>query len=272
VPCVAVSGTNVFVAGTAWGSNASFGAFTVTFPTSKGQYLARYDTNGNAQLATSFGSQYVYPWTMLADSSGDVYVGADFDTYAFFGNDILAAPFYDTVQFVGPTNEDDRIPGQTCVAKFDRNGNPLWARLAESDASYLNSRDLALASNGVWSCGFFNQESSFGSYAINGQLVCIGSPTCTLTYLPCGYMAKITEVGAASPVTLLNPHMAGTNFLFSFLSESSFTHDVLYNTNLEATNWLSYSNVSGDGTLKTIPVPVSVFGTAKQVFIRVTTQ
>jgi hypothetical protein len=271
---VAVSGTNVFVAGNAWGSNAMFGPFSVSFFTSKGQYLARYDTNGNPQLATSFGSEYTWPWSIQADAAANVYIGSDFDTYSIFGNDIIAAPFYQTVQSLGSLEPGARIPGQTCVAKFDRNGNPLWARLAESESSVLNSRDIALASDGVWSCGFFNQQSVFGSITINGAVTCIGTPICTLVYHPSGYLAKIiSSTSSAEPVTLLNPQNNQVNFQFSFLSQSGFTHTVQYKTNLlTGSNWQTYSNIAGDGTLKTIPIPLSVFSPSRQGFVRVSTQ
>jgi hypothetical protein len=260
---VAVSGTNVFVVGTAWGSNAVFGTFSVNFPTAKGQYFARYDTNGNAQLAVSFGSQYTWPWTVLADASGNVYMGADFDTYSIFGNDIIAAPFYATIQSVGPIS--DRIPGQTCVAKFDRNGNALWARRAESLSSDLNSRDIALAPDGVWSSGFNNQQSVFGTHTIFGAFTCFGFPTCTLVYQPSGYLAKITEVTALSPITLLNPQATGTNFQFSFLSQNGHNYNIMSRTNLILGSWQTNSTIGGDGTLKLFSIPK----TNSQRFFRV---
>jgi hypothetical protein len=268
---VAVSGPNVFVAGSAW-TNAQFGPYVVNFPAGKGQYLARYDTNGNAQLATTFGSQYTWPWSIGADASGNVYVGGDFDTYSIFGNDIIAAPFYDTVQYVGPI--DDRIPGQGFVAKFDRNGNPLWARLAESQSDYLNSRDLAVAPDGVWVSGFFNQIATIGSFTINGPLTVVGFPFGIIIYHPGGYLAKVTQVAAgALPVTLLNPQAGGGNFQLSFISQSGFTHYVQYGTNLaSALNWQTFTNLTGDGSLKTVSVPLSLFSPAKQGFVRVLTQ
>lgn len=270
---VAVSGTNIFVAGIAWGSNAMFGTYTVNFPDAKGLYLARFDTNGNAQLATSFGSEYSWPWAIQVDAAGNVYVGSDFDTYAIFGNDILAAPFYDTVQSLGSFAPGAYIPGQTCVAKFDRNGNPLWARLAQSLSSDLNSRDIALASDGVWSCGFFNQQSVFGALTINGNATCNGSPTCVLEYHPNGYLAKIVDASAsASAVTLLNPQNSGANFQFQFLTQLGFTHNILYRTNLTVGTWLTNSTVTGNGTVTNISLPYSIFSPAKQGFIRVSTQ
>jgi len=74
------------------------------------------------------------------------------------------------------------------------------------------------------------------------------------------------------PVTLLNPGDTGTSFQISFQSQSGFTHSVQYRTNLIAgSNWQTYSNVAGDGTLKTIPIPLSVFSPSQQGFVRVST-
>ncbi len=76
----------------------------------------------------------------------------------------------------------------------------------------------------------------------------------------------------ALPVHLLNANQADGSFQFSFLSQSQFTHAIQYRTNLVSGNWQTYSNVIGDGALKTIPIPVSVFNGSPQGFIRVSTQ
>lgn len=264
--CVTASGTNVFVVGSAYGTNVTFGSFTLNYPDTTGQYFARFDTNGNAQLASAFGSQYTWPWAALADAAGNVYVGCDFDTYSIFGTKILAAPFNGTngtVQFVGTL--DVRIPGQVCVAKFDRNGNALWARLAQSQSTYLNLRDITLATDGVWACGFFNQIGSFGTNTIYG-----GIPPYHLS----GYLAKITEsMAVAVPVTLLNPQYPGGTFQFQFISQAGRTHPVQYSTNLfTGSSWRTHVNVIGDGALKNIPIPLSVFNPSSQGFVRVSTQ
>lgn len=270
-PVLAVSGTNFFVAGTAWGSNAVCGPFSVAFPAAKGQYFARYDTNGNAWAAAPFGSPFTWPWAMAVDAGGNVYVGGDFDTYSFFGSDIIAAPFFDTVQSVGSI--DDRIPGQGFIAKFDANGKPLWARPAQSLSSYLNCRDIAVVSDGVWGCGFFNQVASFGTIDIAGGITINGFPFGTITYHPDGFLAKITQVVSAQPVMMINPQAGPGNFQFGFLSQSPFTNSVQYRTNLVVgTGWQTCSNVVGDGTLKTVAIPLSTFGPAQQVFFRVLTQ
>jgi hypothetical protein len=269
---VAVEGTNVYVTGSAWGSNAVFGAFSVTFPAAKGQYWARYDTNGVPQLATAFGSEFTWPWAVQADAAGNVYVGGDFDTYSIFGGDIIAAPFYATVQFIGSV--ENRIPGQGFVAKFDHDGNPLWARWAESEGGYLNCRDLALAPDGIWACGFFSQVGVFGGIDIAGAITTSGSGITTLVWHPDGFMAKIIQpLATALPVDLTASRLAGAGLQLSFVSESGFTHYVQYRTNLiGGTGWQTYTNVAGDGTRKTIGVPLSLFSPAPQGFVRVATQ
>ena len=74
-------------------------------------------------------------------------------------------------------------------------------------------------------------------------------------------------------VTLLNPQLPGANFQFQFISQAGFIHAVQYRTNLvSGSNWQTYSNVTGDGALKTIPIPLSVFNASRQGFIRVSTQ
>jgi hypothetical protein len=71
---------------------------------------------------------------------------------------------------------------------------------------------------------------------------------------------------------LLSPTNNTTQFQFSFNSQSGVVHSVLYRTNLTIGTWQTYSNVTGDGSLKTIPIPAATFGGAKQAFVRISTQ
>jgi hypothetical protein len=78
-----------------------------------------------------------------------------------------------------------------------------------------------------------------------------------------------TPYVAVSPVTLLSPKLVGTNLQFSFVSQVNHTNFVQYSTNLAKTNWLPYSSIIGDGTTKTVDVPVN---SPKQEYLRVGTQ
>jgi hypothetical protein len=274
VPLISLSGSDVFVMGTTYGSGAQFGGLSISVTGGRGQYFARYDTNGNAQVATSFGSPTTTTWASAANASG-VYVAGDFDYYSQFGGDFIAAPVY---------AQNDLGPGyftQPFVAKVDRNGTPLWAQNGVS-SDEANFRGVAVATDGVWASGFFqvNDTNSvparFGTNTLFSDRQSLfggaGGSTSLLWY-PGGVLAKITETGTGVlPVTLLNPQDIGVNFQFQFLSQNGFNHSILYRTNLVVGNWQTNSTVAGDGTVKIISLPLSLFGSSKQGFVRVSTQ
>jgi len=271
-PAVCVSDTEVFLTGKAWGNEATFGAHTVSWTSPNSQYLARFNTNGTAQLAVSFGGTNVWPWAAVADAAGNVYLTGDFDGYAQFGDKTIGAARFGGI--------GEAFRGQTFVAKFDRNGNALWARQAQSlvPTSFVNVRDINLVSDGVWICGFVNYYGNFGTNINNrvyGPETIIGSPFGFIYYWSGGYLAKITENinSSALPVTLINPQTSSGNFQFQFLSQTGFSHHILYRTNLTAgSGWRTNSTVTGDGTLKNISVPLSIFSPAQEGFIRISTQ
>jgi hypothetical protein len=272
LPLVAVSGTNVFIAGTGVGSNAAFGPYTASWPGLANQFLARCDTNGTPLFITNFGSSTTFPRDMVADANGEVYVDGEFDSYSIFGSDQLAAPIAD---------RSDQF-SQAFLAKFDVNGNPLWANEAVA-TGFVVFVGIGLDANGVWACGVSqsgyypqleptlfgtNQVYSDGFYVSGGE----GGGTAVF-WQPAGVLAKIDDfVAVAQPVKLLTLQDSGTTFQFSFTSQNGFMHTVLYTTNLLTGSWQTYTNVAGDGTLKTIPVPLSLFSPAHQGFIRVSTQ
>jgi hypothetical protein len=266
IPSVSVSGSDLFLTGNAWGSNATFGAFTVSWLTPNGQYFARFDTNGTAQLATTFGGTNVWPWAAVADASGHVYVTGDFNGYASFGNITIGGARLGGIQ--------DGFYGQMFLAKFDRDGTSLWVRQSQSEAptSFLNVRDLNLAQDGVWVCGFVNYEGNLGTHQVNGPVTIIGFPFGFIHYWVGGFLAKVTESIPPTPglpVTLLLPQQNGSNFQFQFLSQSGKTNTVQSRTNLTLGTWLDRTNILGDGNSKIVILPV---GSASTEFFRILTQ
>jgi hypothetical protein len=269
-PEISVAGTNLFLVGTSYGSNAVFGAFTLPMPANRGQYFARYDTNGNAELATTFGSATTQPQNSVADAAGNVYVAGDFDTYAAFGNYVLSAPREATY---------DSISGdfsQAFAAKFDRSGNVQWARMGVSTnqnangSDLVNLYDLALAPNALWVGGVGNYAVYFGTNLVNsaGQYVAVGQDVLFNSF-DSGMLATIPLAVPLLPVTLINPIHSGTNFDFSFISTATHTNYVEYTTNLVNAVWYPYSTIPGDGTLKTVIVPANH---PAAEFFRVSTQ
>jgi hypothetical protein len=88
-----------------------------------------------------------------------------------------------------------------------------------------------------------------------------------------GFLDNVNYVQSLpSAVVLLNPQISGTNLQFSFQTQSGFTHNVLYSTNLVSGAWQTYTNFPADGTTYIISIPLSIFSPSKQGFVRVTTQ
>lgn len=266
IPLVGVAGSNVFIAGTSFGSNAAFGPYSVNFGQVGGQYFARCDTNGNPQLLTQFGSPTVILWGMATDAAGDSYLMCDFDEYVTFGNYVLGAPHLDSI--------GNGYYSASFMAKFDKNGNPLWARpasTAAAGAGLVNLRGIALAPDGIWANGVIENVAAFGTHQVGSSLTCIGSPSCTTVYQFSGVVAKITDAALALPVTLFGMTQSGTNFQFSFNSQAGHTHYVLSRTNLALGNWVTNSTILGDGTTKLVVVPDRGNGT-NIMFFKVGTQ
>jgi len=276
MPLISVSGSNVFLTANAFGASVVFGGIAVPLPGGRGQYFARYDTNGNPQAAVAFGNPTTMLFASAANASG-VYVSGDFDSYSQFGNLVIAAPVYGTNDLDVTFNGFSFIWfTQPFVAKFDLNGNPLWARNGVSSA-FANFRGIATTSDGVWASGFLKVKditspAQFGTNFVSSDLYVPGGGLSTIIFTQAGMIAKIGEAAVASPVTLLSPQTIGTNFQFHFKSQSGFNHSILYRTNLVVGNWLTNSTVAGDGFPKTSSIPLSVFSPAKQGFIRVSTQ
>ncbi len=136
--------------------------------------------------------------------------------------------------------------------------NPALYALA-SGLNYTNLFHDITVGNNVWK----NSPNSF--YATNGYDLCTGLGSMNGTNL-------INALTVPLMINLLIPQTAGANFHFQFLSQFGFTHTVQCRTNLVSGSWQSYTNVTGDGTLKTISIPLSVFGSSPQGFVRVFTQ
>jgi len=69
-----------------------------------------------------------------------------------------------------------------------------------------------------------------------------------------------------APAQIQSPQLAGANFTFSFSTVSSQSYTVQQNTNLTTTNWIFYTNITGNGSLYQFVAPVS---SKRQQFFRV---
>jgi len=170
-------------------------------------------------------------------------------------------------QWTGPNNWSNLMT-QAWLTRSGTNYYYANANLPVTSVSWPAGPILLPGTN------FFNVE--YDKYNVTNFVV--GSPypewsVGSVTYESGATAGFLVSGVTALPATLLNPKNNNTNFQFQFLSQAGYTHAVQYRTNLaKGSNWQTYSNVTGDGLLKTIPIPLTVFSPSKQGFVRVLSQ
>jgi hypothetical protein len=60
------------------------------------------------------------------------------------------------------------------------------------------------------------------------------------------------DVLGVSPVRMVNPVWAGTDFIFSFASQAGIAYDIRYSDVLDGSNWLSLGTIAGDGSMLSV--------------------
>lgn len=75
------------------------------------------------------------------------------------------------------------------------------------------------------------------------------------------------ETVVAAPVKLLSPALTGDEFSFSFITEPYESYTVEWTTNLTAHDWITYTNITGNGGIYEIVAPVPASSPA--LFFRV---
>ena len=158
-------------------------------------------------------------------------------------------------------------------------------------AGYLALINQQLAAQGQPSAGFINPalyalatSTNYAAYyhdVTSGSNIWVSSPN--LFYAKTNY-DLCTGWGTMNGTNLINAltlppnmvlsaaHVVGANFQFQFQSRPGSNHAIQYRTNLAAGTWQTYTNFNGDGTLRTMVLPLTTFGTSKQGFVRVQTQ
>lgn len=148
---VDVSG-NAYVTGNFVSPSITFGSFTLTNNESYGSdvFLAKYDGNGNVLWAKSAGGTYVNQgYSVSVDASGNAYVTGYFTS--------------PTITF-GPYTLTNAGGGNFFLAKYDGNGNVLWAKSAGGIYADVGNSVAVDASGNAYVTGFFQSSTIiFGS-------------------------------------------------------------------------------------------------------------
>jgi hypothetical protein len=155
--CAADANGNIALTGHFTSTSITFGTTTLTSAGSWDMYVAKYDAGGTALWAKSAGG------TSIETGRG---CSTDIN-----GNIIVAGGFQSSSITFGSTTLNSNGAGMDIfIAKYDPNGNELWAQGA-SGTSSSTAYSCSIAPNGnIIATGVFNTASvTFGSTTLNNS-------------------------------------------------------------------------------------------------------
>jgi hypothetical protein len=149
---------NSFITGFFDSQNIIFGSSTIinTEPGNDAVFIAKYDANGNPLWAKSAGTGGDDGYSVAVDASGNAYVGGSFfSTKIAFGSITLS-------------NEG---AGDIFIAKYDANGNVLWAKRSGGNSDDRALSVAADASGNVYATGYFDSPSiTFDAFVLTNAI------------------------------------------------------------------------------------------------------
>jgi hypothetical protein len=216
---VTVDGSdNIYITGTFAGSSISFGSTTLTNSNVQNAniFIAKLNPSGNALWAVKPDGYNSAAMDIVADASGNNYVTGYFGTSSItFGTTTLTN-----------TGNSDMF-----LAKYDANGNSVWAKSAGGNYA-VNGGDLAL--DAVGNCyvvgNFSSDVITFGNFTLVNELANNTADLFVAKYDPSGDVlwAKSAKgnsedagVGIAADGkggVLITGHYYSSNLEFGFLS------------------------------------------------------
>jgi hypothetical protein len=178
-------GTNIFVTGI-FSSAATFGATNVVAAGSTDVFLARYDVNGACVWVRQGGGASADTGRAVAcDPSGNIFVAGDYfsQTVAFGATTLLNANFA------------NGLYNDVFVAKYNRDGNELWAGRG-GGSTYDYGRAVAVdAAGNVCVAGDFSGAATFGPASVNSAGL---SDAFIAKYDPAGSLLWVNTGGGTS--------------------------------------------------------------------------
>ncbi len=149
--CISIDANgNCYITGYFSGTT-TFGTIQLTSAGSADIFIAKYDVNGNCIWAKSAGGIYVdVGFGISTDANGNCYITGKFRGTATFGTIQLTS--------TGSTDYEDIF-----IAKYDVNGNCLWAKSAGGAVSDIASGISTDANGNSYVTGSFKGTATFGT-------------------------------------------------------------------------------------------------------------
>lgn len=138
---------NIYLAGYFGSPTLTFGSTTLTNP---GLFFVKYDPNGNVLWAKDAGGGWAY--SVAVDALGSIY---------------LVGSFINSPLTLGSTTLTNSGSMDIFIAKYDANGNVLWAKSA-GGVNYDNGLSVAVdASGNAYVAGYFKSPTiTFGTITL----------------------------------------------------------------------------------------------------------
>jgi len=196
-----VSG-NVFLSGRFNSPTIIFGTYTLTNTGGANAFIAKYDVNGNVLWAKSaIGTGDDEADAVSTDASGNVFVTGKFSSQTITLNTYT----FTNAAFSGHGYNQ-------FIAKYDMNGNLLWAKNGTGTLSVIGNSVSTDASVNVFVSGFYQGNATFDTYTLTGT----GNPNLFIAkYDPNGNIlwAKSEGSGGTGHYGTLSTDASGNVFL-----------------------------------------------------------
>lgn len=146
---------NVFVTGYYTSSTLTIGAFTLTNMGGTDAFVAKFDPNGNVMWARNFGDNMIEEPYGIASDGNNIFVTGQFQSNIInFGTGTLTC----------------NGGGDVFTAKYDNNGNEIWAK-GFGDTGLDIGYDIAVTpANDIYVTGSFRSTNlAFGTYSLTNM-------------------------------------------------------------------------------------------------------
>jgi hypothetical protein len=166
---------NCYATGVFENDTIKFGNFTLMnstvtnspYSSDNDVFLVKYSHNGSIAWAKQTMEKNINPYignnapeSICTDGSGNIYLSSNFVDTIFIGSNMLV------------TEEATTLSQNTFMAKYDSNGNVLWAKKAMciSDSSTINEEGISNYKNeGIYVTGVFADTVRIGSYILGAS-------------------------------------------------------------------------------------------------------
>lgn len=149
------NGGNVFITGYFTSSTLAIGAFTLTNLGGTDVFIAKFDPNGNVLWAKSFGDNMIEESNGIACDGNNIYVTGQFQSNTInFGTGTLTC----------------NGGGDVFTAKYDNNGNELWAKGFGDAGLEIGYGITTTTTNEIYVTGSFKSSLlTFSTYTLNNM-------------------------------------------------------------------------------------------------------